>query len=64
MVQNSIQWILSEEKCFEIMKKIIVNKTNHNSQKLSNLKKFQEAIAYPISKNDFLENMNNLMGDM
>ena len=53
-----------EEKYFEIMKKIIINKTIHNPQKLSNLKKFQEAIAYPISKNDFLENMNNLMGDM
>ena len=33
-----------------------------NRKKIKVLKKFQEAIAYPISKNDFLENMNNLMG--
>ena len=50
-----------EEKGLEIMKKLIVNKTNHNSKKLSNLQKFQKAIAYPISKNNFLENMNNLI---
>ncbi len=51
----NIIWLLN------LGKKLIVNKTNHNSKKLSNLQKFQKAIAYPISKNNFLENMNNLI---
>jgi len=50
-----------EEKGLEMIKKIIFSQTNHNQKKISSLKKFQEAIANPISKNSFLEKMNNFI---
>ena len=50
-----------ESKGLQILKKIIFDQTNHNTEKISSLKKFQQAIANPISKNSFLKNANNFL---